>query len=140
MKRSLSDNSFNEETKDSKEVNIRPNRGLSEHALRNSTNYLQVPDPTNEEKNPIPLRRIRSNSTAAPIVCTCLQAAENTPKDIPNNADLHIPAEKSSLILVAIVVLFILTHSYRLALKVYEVLMPQGNTFQNFKRCFSLGR
>ena len=113
---------------------------LSEHALRNSTNYLQVPDPTNQEKNPIPLRRMRSNSTAAPIVCTCLQAAESSPKDIPNNADLHIPAEKSSLILVAIVVLFILTHSYRLALKVYEVLMPQGNTFQNFKRCFSLGR
>ena len=127
----MSDNSCHEETKDSKEVTS---------SLRNSNNYLRVPNLSNQEKNCIPFRRMKSNSIAAPIVCTCLQAAGNTHRDSPNNADRHIPAEKSSLILVAIVVLFILTHSYRLALKVYEVLMPQGNTFENFKRCFSLGR
>ena len=54
--------------------------------------------------------------------------------------DLQLPTEKSTLILVSIVLLFIITHSYRLALKMYEVLMPQGNTFESFKKCQSIGR
>ena len=54
--------------------------------------------------------------------------------------DWQTPTEKSSLILVSIVVLFITTHSYRIALKMYEVLMPQRNTKENFLRCISVGR
>ena len=49
-------------------------------------------------------------------------------------------AEKSSIILVVIVVLFILTQSYRLALKAYEVLLPESYGIENFKRCFGMGR
>ena len=60
--------------------------------------------------------------------CTCTPSEAQT------------PAEKSSLILIAIVLLFTLTHCYRLALKAYEVFMPHGNTYKNFKRCLSFGR
>ena len=109
-------------------------------ALSNSKNHLKVPNTGIPEKDNMTFGRMKSNSIAAPMACTCLQIARSNARESPTNTDRHIPAEKSSLILVAIVLLFILTHSYRLALKVYEVLMPQGNTFENFKRCFSLGR
>ena len=52
----------------------------------------------------------------------------------------RITTEKTTIILVAIVVLFVITHSYRLALKIYEVLMPQSNTMDSFQRCYSIGR
>jgi hypothetical protein len=51
-----------------------------------------------------------------------------------------ITTEKTTLILIAIVVLFLLTHSYRLAIRFYEVVMPQSNTSDNFEYCYSLGR
>ena len=52
----------------------------------------------------------------------------------------RITTEKTTIILVAIVVLFVITHSYRLALKIYEVVMPQSNTMESFQRCYSIGR
>ena len=57
-----------------------------------------------------------------------------------NSCRKKITTEKTSFILIAIVVLFLLTHSYRLAIKFYEALMPQSNTADNFDICFSLGR
>ena len=48
--------------------------------------------------------------------------------------------EKSCYTLLAIVLLFLLTHSFRLALKMYEFLMPNGNTLENYERCYTLGR
>ena len=68
----------------------------------------------------------------------------NTPPQMFSSSKRNInwksPTEKSSLILVSIVLLFIITHSYRIALKMYEVLMPQKNTMENFRRCMSVGR
>ncbi len=48
--------------------------------------------------------------------------------------------EKSTVILVAIVVLFIACHSYRLALKVYEFAKPDANTMDSFNYCYNQGR
>ena len=48
--------------------------------------------------------------------------------------------EKSCAILVPIVSLFIITHSFRLAFKVYEALMPNTSTSDNYDRCFMIGR
>ena len=47
---------------------------------------------------------------------------------------------KSTLILVVIVVFFVITHSNRLALKLYMTIFPHLNTKENFTRCLGLGR
>lgn len=44
--------------------------------------------------------------------------------------------EKSTVILVAIVFLFILCHSYRLALKIYEFAKPNAHIMDSFKYCY----
>ena len=43
-------------------------------------------------------------------------------------------------VLLAIVFLFILTHSFRLAFRTYEILLPRGNTADHFEQCYRLGR
>ena len=47
---------------------------------------------------------------------------------------------KSTVILVVIVVLFCITHSNRLALKIYMISFPQLNTKENFTICSLQGR
>ena len=44
--------------------------------------------------------------------------------------------EKSTVILVTIVALFVMCHSYRLALKVHEVADPEAHTMERFLHCF----
>ena len=80
------------------------------------------------------IQHIKSKSMSTPL-CTCTKR-----NNIPINDDRQIPAEKSSMILVTIVLLFIVTHSYRLALKLYEVLNPDKNTYENFQKCYAIGR
>ena len=48
--------------------------------------------------------------------------------------------ENTELVLLSIVLLFILTHSFRLAIKIYEVILPNGNNSGHFEECYSLGR
>ena len=81
------------------------------------------------ERQSIPIMKNKCVSTPPQ---KCLHAKRNI------NWQTH--AEKSSLILVSIVLLFITTHSYRIALKMYDVLMPQRNTMENCQRCISVGR
>ena len=52
----------------------------------------------------------------------------------------RISTEKTTIILISIVVHFLFTHSYRLTIKFYEALMPQSSTEASFEQCFSLGR
>ena len=53
---------------------------------------------------------------------------------------LMVRSDKSATILVSIVVLFLITHCYRLALKVYEVASPNAQTMETFKMCLALKR
>ena len=53
---------------------------------------------------------------------------------------LKVRTEKSAIVFALIVILFLLTHSYRMALKVYEVLMPNSFSVENVEMCFSLKR
>ena len=46
--------------------------------------------------------------------------------------------EKSCSMLLTIVFLFVLTHSFRLAFKFYEILIP--NTAEQFERCLRINR
>ena len=52
----------------------------------------------------------------------------------------RISTEKTTFILVAIVILFAITHSNRLALKMYMTLHPGYSSLDNFTRCLFLGR
>ena len=53
---------------------------------------------------------------------------------------LKVRTEKSAIVFALIVTLFLLTHSYRMALKVYEVLMPNSFSVEHVEMCFSLKR
>ena len=67
-------------------------------------------------------------------------------EDIPSKehilgpVKLKMRVDKSAKVLVSIVILFIVTHSYRLALKMYEVSSPNTNTMESFTICFALKR
>ena len=53
---------------------------------------------------------------------------------------LKVKTEKSAVVFTLVVILFLLTHSYRLALKMYEVMLPNSFSVERFKLCFSLQR
>ena len=53
---------------------------------------------------------------------------------------LKVRTEKSAIVFALMVILFLLTHSYRMALKVYEVALPNSFSVETFKMCFSLKR
>ena len=60
-----------------------------------------------------------------------------------NGTDIQkqrVSTEKTTFILVVIVVLFAITHSNRLALKMYMTVMPEYNSLENFTKCLLLGR
>ena len=59
---------------------------------------------------------------------------------IPSSTKLKVRTDRSAMVLVTIVILFVLTHSYRIALKVYEVASPNAHTIEKFKICFALKR
>ena len=101
-----------------------------EARVTTTNSYLMVPL---EMSQVVRIQRTKSNSFSAPL-CTC------TKRNSIQINDAQVAAEKSSLILVTIVLLFIVTHSYRLALKLYEVLNPDKNTYENFQKCYSIGR
>ena len=79
------------------------------------------------------------------------QSSDNNGERISNDLSAHrfcnyngirrrLSTGKSTLILVVIVVLFLIIHSNRLALKLYMTIFPHLNTKENFTRCLSLGR
>ena len=47
----------------------------------------------------------------------------------------HRRREKSTVILVLIVLIFLVCHTYRLSLRLYELANPQSNTLRNYRAC-----
>lgn len=56
-----------------------------------------------------------------------------------NSARLKITTYKSATILISMVVLFLLTHFYRVTLKIYEISTPKNN-MKDFTFCLSKNR
>ena len=79
-------------------------------------------------------------------VCKQITPKHQISKDITSKEHILEPVklkmrvDKSAKVLVSIVILFIVTHSYRLALKIYEVSAPNTNTMESFTICFALKR
>jgi hypothetical protein len=69
-----------------------------------------------------------------------LQASKQSPDHNAGTFHFRKRREKSTVILVAIVFLFMVCHSYRLALKIYEFAKPNANTMDSFNFCYSRGR
>ena len=60
-----------------------------------------------------------------------------------NNPPLNkfkVRTEASAMMLASIVILFMITHSFRIALKVSELASPNTNTIEKFKICYTLKR
>ena len=68
------------------------------------------------------------------------KAPENNKKKKHNLVTTVKSKEKSCSMLLSIVLLFTLTQSFRLAIKIYEVSIPNSNTSENFDRCSMIGR
>ena len=66
--------------------------------------------------------------------------ANHLAKDPHEAREKLFSMEKSTLILIIIVSLFIVTHSTRMASKMYMTIFPQFNTEENFIRCLQLNR
>ena len=60
--------------------------------------------------------------------------------DNPPLTKLKVRTEASAMVLAFIVILFIITHSFRIALKVSELASPNVHTIEKFKACFTLKR
>ena len=61
-------------------------------------------------------------------------------RSIKQPTKLKVRTEKSAVVFALVVILFLLTHSYRMALKVYEVALPNSFSIERFKMCFFLKR
>ena len=58
----------------------------------------------------------------------------------PQSTKLKIRTDKSAKVLFSVVILFLATHCYRIALKIYESSFPNTSTINSFKICFNLRR
>ena len=63
---------------------------------------------------------------------------QSIPKHSPSR--FKVRTERSAKILGSIVVLFILTHCYRMALKIFELSSPNAHTIEGFQTCYSQKR
>ena len=68
------------------------------------------------------------------------KSQSNSIPSIKQPMKLKVRTEKSAIVFASIVTLFLLTHSYRMALKVYEVALPNSFSVETFEMCFSLQR
>ena len=79
-----------------------------------------------------PITSIEMHSIAASL--------SNENRSVKQPTKLKVRTEKSAVVFALVVILFLLTHSYRMALKVYEVALPNSFSIERFKMCFSLKR
>ena len=106
--------------------------GLSNHNFlqqENSENKRSIISQTSEETT----RSIRSQ-TSEEIVPKrfARKCEEKSPK--------RLSMDKSTLILIIIVTFFIITHSTRMASKLYMTIFPQFHTEENFMKCLRRNR
>ena len=76
-------------------------------------------------------------SIEMPSIGRC-SSSEN--RSVKQPTKLKVRTEKSAVVFALVVILFLLTHSYRMALKVYEVALPNSFSIERFKMCFFLKR
>ena len=93
------------------------------------------------------VKRLRNNKNSSrndPITSIEMHSlaarSSNENRSVKQPTKLKVRTEKSAVVFALVVILFLLTHSYRMALKVYEVALPNSFSIDRFKMCFSLKR
>ena len=71
---------------------------------------------------------------------TLARCSSSKNRSVKQPTKLKVRTEKSAVVFALVVILFLLTHSYRMALKVYEVALPNSFSIERFKMCFFLKR
>ena len=110
------------------------------HNFKESPTYLTTPNAPSfrDSKQPISNEDFIHRQPLTPSdIFSCTENAQECP---PHSSRLKIRTDKSARILVSIVVLFLLAHSYRMAIKAYEIASPNAHTIEKFKMCFALKR
>ena len=119
-------------------------RSLSEGHLIHKTKVIRVEAKNTFSFNEPKRRKLKFQSTFSSTVqnseksnLLSLKAQQNMQR---RKGSCHNEKykEKSCSMLLAIVFLFVLTHSFRLAFKFYEILIP--NTAEQFERCLRINR
>ena len=111
-------------------IPYQPNRRKQRHTVIGTRSS----QPTNNKLNQLHhLRSIHSSVEARP--------PRRTNKiNNPQSTKLKIRTDKSAKVLFSVVIMFLATHCYRIALKIYESTLPNTITINSFKICFNLKR
>ena len=106
--------------------------GLSNHnslQQENSENKRSIKSQTSEE-----IPRSIMSQTSEEIV------PEQFARNCEEKSQKRLSMDKSTLILIIIVTFFIITHSTRMASKLYMTIFPQFHTEENFMKCLRRNR
>ena len=122
---------------------------LEENEDKSQSNDSQIKVDQNVESE-ITTKRSNQKISKKRLSTTNHQILESTPSISSVRKSIRVSNQesirngfspgKSTVILVVIVVLFCITHSNRLALKIYMISFPQLNTKENFTNCSLQGR
>ena len=104
-----------------------------------TSNRLSPPD---MRKNRHSLIIVDHDATNEIITSNLLRPCLSSGNEIgmKQSTKLKVRTEKSAMVLGSIVILFLFTHSYRMALKLYDVSSPNAHTIEKFKICYTLRR
>ena len=125
---------------------IRLLRNVMNHNSRKSNIPLSNHSTTSIQQNSHDIKETKNcllkgstvfRKTKCEVTCSNTSSLSHKQKQMSR---LKVRTEKSAIILGLIVVLFIFTHCYRIALKIYEVALPSSNTTKHFQVCFALKR
>ena len=101
---------------------------------RLATQYLRI------KHNSVRFNNREELHEIAPLIETCPRRSSANEMSAKQSTKLKVRTEKSAMVLGLIVILFIFTHSYRMALKLYELSSPNAHTIEKFKYCYALKR
>ena len=125
---------------------IRLLRKVIHHNSKNSKFRLCNPSPVLLQQNSDKTKATKRCSLKDKTVHRRTKSEETSNKALSSNpkqqkmSRLKVRTDRSAITLGLIVVLFIFTHCYRMAMKIYEVALPSLNTTEHFKVCFVLRR
>ena len=120
-------NTIEKTSEEQQTIELSPRKDNTLHVPRNTRGNFEILCEEIDEINSVEMKPLKR------IPCNAISSTKHSVK-------LKVRTEKSAMVLALIVILFLITHSYRMALKLYEVALPKINTMERFKICFTLKR
>ena len=101
-----------------------------------TTNEVMQGGKSEHFENSFPLRKLSNRLLKRPSIDSII----STFPAKRNSNKYEMRTHKSATVLISVVILFLLTHFYRIALKIFEVSTPNTNTMETFMMCFAKSR